>query len=51
MLNSVALLVLGSAVFAFPIFVLVFYLRNYPLWKMDRFKNRYGAALEGLRLD
>ena len=50
-LNSTAQIFLSSAVFVFPIFALVFYLRNYPLWQYSSFKKRYGAALEGLRLD
>ena len=35
----------------FPSFVLWFYCKNFSKWEQEQFQERYGAVLEGLRLD
>ena len=49
--NNLALIVLGIAVAAFPIWMMWFYCRNFKNWEDEEFEERYGAAFEGLKKD
>ena len=49
--NSVTLILLGSAVCLLPFGLGLFYYRRFSEWENETFENRYGAFLEGLKKD
>ena len=50
-INNVSLIVLGIAVAIFPLWVLIFYCKNFARWNDENFESKYGAVFEGLRTD
>ena len=51
MVNNISCFVLGFALMIFPVFVVIFYCRNFAKWTETSFEEKYGAIFEGLRKD
>jgi len=49
--NSLSLIILSPFVFSFPIWATFFYCNKFKKWEDESFQEKYGAALEGMRLD
>ena len=50
-MNNLSAIILGGAIAAFPIFVLIFYCCKFAKWEDEDFDEKYGAIFEGLRKD
>mmetsp|Transcript_38853 Transcript_38853/g.50866 ORF Transcript_38853/g.50866 Transcript_38853/m.50866 type:complete len:257 (-) Transcript_38853:602-1372(-) len=50
-INNISLICLSLTIVLLPIWVLVFYCRNFKKWQNDGFEEKYGAIFEGLRTD
>ena len=46
-----AILILGTSVCIFPVWVFIYYCKNYARWNDNDFDEKYGAVFEGLRKD
>jgi len=49
--NNLTFILLSSATLALPLFIIVFYCARFHEWKKEHFEERFGAAIEGLKLN